>query len=88
MFSNLFWILAVAGLVLQLLCCVYGKNRIVQLLPMGIMGVILAGTLILGSTVGGLGFFASIALAWNEGKILLLMAVGYGLYRLVSFTKK
>lgn len=88
MFSNLFWILAAAGLVLQLLCCVYGKNRIVQLLPMGVMGLIMVGTLFFGSTLGGLGFFAAFALAWNEGKILLLMAVGYGLYRLVSFTKK
>ena len=88
MFSNLFWVLAVAGFVAQLLCCVYGRNRMIQLLPMGLMGLIMAATLLLGSTVGGLGFFAAFALAWNEGKILLFMALGYGLYRLVLFTKK
>ena len=88
MFSTLFWILAVPGFVAQILCCVYGKNRIIQLLPMGIMGLIVVGTLVLGSTVGGLGFFAAFGLAWNELKILGLMAAGYGLYRLVLFTKK
>lgn len=88
MFSNLFWILAAAGFVAQILCCVYGKKRIIQLLPIAIMGLIIAGTLVLGSTVGGLGFFAVFALAWNEVKILLLMAAGYGLYKLVLFTKK
>jgi len=88
MFSNFFWILAVAGLIVEILCCVYGRNRIVQLLPMGVMGLIIVGTITLGSTVGGLGFFAAFAIAWNEVKILFFMAVGYGLYRLVLFTKK
>ena len=88
MFHNLFWILAVAGFVAQLLCCVYGKNRLIQLLPMGIMALAVVGTLILGTTVGGLGFFAAFAVAWNELKILIFMTAGYGLYRLVAFTKK
>ena len=87
MFSDLFWILAVAGFVVQLLCCVYVGNRWLKLAPMAIMGLIAAGTLILGSTIGGLGFFAAFALAWNELKILALMAMGYGLYRMVAFTK-
>lgn len=88
MFSNLFWILVAAGLIIQLLCCIHGKNRLIQLLPMLVMGLIIVGTVVLGSTVGGLGFFAAFALAWNEGKILVLMGLGYGLYRLVVFTKK
>lgn len=88
MFSNLFWVLAVTGFVGQLLCCVYGKNRLIRLFPMLAVAGVMVLTLILGSTVGGLGFFAAFALAWNEGKILAFMAVGYGLYSLVMFTKK
>lgn len=88
MFGNLFWLLGVAGLIAQILCCVYGRKRIIQLLPMGIMGLILLGTVVLGSTIGGLGFFAAVALAWNEVKILMLMVLGAGLYQLVMFTKK
>lgn len=88
MFYNLFWILAVAGFVAQLLCCVYGKNRLLRLLPMGIMGLIIAVTLVLGITVNRVGLFVGLVLAWQELKILAFMALGYGLYRLVCYTKK
>ena len=88
MFSNLFWILAVAGFVGQLLCCVYGKTKWVRLLPLTLMAAVMLGTVVLGCTVGDFGLIAALVLAWNEAKILAFMAVGYGLYRLVLFTKK
>lgn len=87
MYTVLFWFLAVAGGILQILCSVYGKSKLHRLLPMGIWVAVMAATLILGVSVGSLGLFAALVLVWKELKVLLIMAAAWGLVELVRFTK-
>lgn len=88
MFSDLFWLLALLGFGIQIFCCIYAKNKLMRFLPMLVMGLIMAGTVIFGGAFGGLGLFAAFALVWNELKIAGMMLLGYGLYALVIFAKK
>lgn len=88
MYSVIFWLIAAVGFVVQILCCVYGRNRLVRLLPMLAVGAIMVGTVVFGKIFGGLGLFAAFGLVWNELKVLAVMALGYILYALVSFAKK
>lgn len=88
MYSTLFWLIAVFGGILQILCSIYGKKKIQRLLPMGVWAVIMIGTLIFGSIFGSLGFAASLILFWNELKVLAVMAAACGLVALVGWTKK
>jgi len=88
MYSVLFWFIAVFGGILQIVCSVYGKNKLHRLLPMGVWVVIMVATLIFGSIFGSLGLAAALILFWNELKVLLIMAAAYGLVALVDWTKK
>lgn len=88
MFSTLFWLFAVIGFVAQILCCVLGNNRFVRLLPMGVIVLIMAATLLLGIFVGSFGFLAALVLLWQEVKVLAVTALGYGLWALVNYAKK
>lgn len=88
MYSLLFWFIAVCGGIVQILCSIYGKNRLHRLLPMGVWALIMIGTLIFGSMIGSWGLAASLILVWNELKVLLIMAAAYGLVELVRWTKK
>lgn len=88
MYSVLFWFLAVGGFVAQILCCVYGRNKLIRLLPMAVMLVVMVGTVALGVGIGGMAWFAAFALVWNELKVLAVLALAYGLCALVKFAKK
>ena len=83
MFSNLFWVFAVAGFVAQILCCIFGKNRLTRLLPMVIVGLIMVCTVVFGS----MGIVSMILLG-VEFLLLAVLALAYGLCKLVLFTKK
>lgn len=83
MLYNLFWVLAVIGFLAQIVCYIYGKNRLARLAPMLIVGVIMVCTAVLGS-MG----FVSRALLVVELMLLAVTALGYALCRLVLFTKK
>ena len=88
MFSTFFWFFSVIGFVAQILCCVQGKNAFVRLLPMGVIVLIMAATLILGILVGDFGLIAALILMLKELKLLALTALGYGLWALVNYAKK
>ena len=51
----MFWLLAVIGVIVQIMCCVYAKNKLQRLLPIGLTVVIMAATLVFGSMLGSLG---------------------------------
>ena len=87
MYTFIFWFLAIAGGILQTLCSIYGKSKLHRLLPMGIWLAAMAATLVLGITIGSLGLFAAMVLVWNEAKVLLVMAIAWGLVELVRFAK-
>lgn len=87
MYSVLFWLIAVFAGIGQILCSVRARNKFYRLLPMAVWGGVMAATLILGSTVGGLGLAAALVLVWNELKVLVIMAAAWGLVELVKFTK-
>lgn len=83
MFSNAFWILAVIGFIAQILCCIYGKNKFIQMLPMLIVGAVIVLTVILGS----MGILSMILLV-TEILLLAVVAGAYALCKLVFFAKK
>lgn len=83
MVSNLFWTMAIVGFIAQILCYIYGKNKIIQLAPMLIMGGIMVLT-VLGCSIKLL----SVLLVVIEGGILGVTALGYLLCKLVFFAKK
>lgn len=88
MYSTLFWLFAVIGFVAQILCCVMGKNRLIRFVPMGVIALIMAATLILGVLAGSFGLIAALVLLWQEVKVLAVTALGYGLWALVNYAKK
>ena len=88
MYSTLFWFFAVIGFVTQILCCVLGKNRLIRLVPMGVIALIMATTLILGVLVGSFGLIAALVLLWQEVKVLAVTALGYWLWALANYAKK
>lgn len=88
MYRVIFWFATVFGGILQIVASIYGKNKMFRLLPMGIWLVITAGTLVFGSLFGTIGIFGALVLAWHEVKVLLVMAVAWGLVELVRWTKR
>lgn len=88
MYSVLFWFIAVFGGILQIICGIYGKNKLQRLLPLGGWVVIMIATLIFGSMFGTLGFAGALILFWNECKVLAIMAAAYGLVALVRWTRR
>ena len=88
MFSGFFWLLAVIGLVSQIICYLFGKSKFIRILPMITVCAIVVLTLLIGIAAGGLGAVVSFALIWNEIKILVLTSLGYVICRIVMFAKK
>ena len=87
MFDFLFWLIAIAGGILQIVVSIHGKTKFHKFLPMGVWGIVMVGTLVFGSMFGTLGIAGALILVWSELKVLLVMAVAFGLVELVRFTK-
>ena len=83
MFSNLFWIPAIVGFIAQSLCCIYGKNKLIRLLPMIIVGALIVCTAVFIS-----GGWVSRILLVVELMLLAVVALAYALCKLVLFAKK
>ena len=79
------WFLAVAAFLIQILCCVYARTKLVRLLVTAAVTVL---TLIAGLSGGFWGFAGGAVLLWGEGKIFFAVILAWVIYKIAVFTKK